>query len=123
MLKVRALLLGFATVGVKLYTLPTVTLVAGVPEIVGVVGGVDGGVVGGVVGGVDGGVVDVVVGGVVDSPEFCVTAAEVPPQPARTPVMRALTANNLAIPTNDACRRIRFFMWSRFNIRVRFLAR
>jgi hypothetical protein len=112
MLKVRALLLGLATVGVKLYTLPTVTLVAGVPEIVGVVGGVVGGGV------------DVVVGGVVDSPpEFCVTAAEVPPQPARTPIARTLTANNLAIPTSDACRRIRFFMWSSFNISVRFLAR
>jgi hypothetical protein len=38
MLKVSGLPLGLETVGVKLYTLPTTTLVAGVPEIVGGVG-------------------------------------------------------------------------------------
>ena len=120
MLKVSGLPLGFETVGVKLYTLPATTLVGGVPEIIGGTGVVAGGVV--VV--VEGGVVDVVVGGgVVDGAEFCVTAAEVPPQPARAPIMRTLTANSLAIPTSAACRRIKLFMWSRFNIRVRFLLR
>jgi hypothetical protein len=132
MVKVSGLPLGFETVGVKLYTLPATTLVGGVPEIVGGTGFVAGGVVdvveGGVVVVVAGGVVDVVVdvvvgGGVVDGAEFCVTAAEVPPQPARAPIMRALTANSLAIPTSAACRRIKLFMWSRFNIRVRFLLR
>ena len=108
MLKVSGLPLGFETVGVKLYTLPATTLVGGVPEIIGGTGVVAGGVVvvveGGVVVVVAGGVVDVVVGGgVVDGAEFCVTAAEVPPQPARAPIMRTLTANSLAIATSAAC--------------------
>jgi hypothetical protein len=37
MLKVSGMPLEFETVGVKLYALPTLTLVAGVPEIVGAV--------------------------------------------------------------------------------------
>ena len=113
MLKVSGLPLGFETVGVKLYTLPATTLVGGVPEIVGGTGFVAGDAVGGVVGGV----VDCELDGVVDCPEFCVTAAEVPPQPARAPIVRTLAANSLAIPTSAACRRIKGFMWSRFDIR------
>jgi hypothetical protein len=111
-LNVSALPLGFDTVGVKLYTLPTTTLVAAVPEIVGGAGrcrrwcssvGV------------------VVDDGVVESPELWATAAKVLSEPARAPIMRRLTANSLAVAMSAARRRIKFFIWSRFNITVYFL--